>query len=181
MVETKGRNMSESIFNAEKNYYVFKYVVDAVTGEPTEYESDIVAFVKATDPWEACEKAGFDDANAYGANRIEDLGKIEKAISDERKHLTKISKQLKEMTDEQEAEKQKFIKERKCPNGCPEQMDSQFRCKNCGYGHECEDLIKDIDKMIKQEKKAGNDTSELESIRKSLQSEVDRQDGEAKE
>lgn len=159
--------MTESIFDAEKNYYIFKYIVDPVSGDPTEYEGEIQAFVKATDPWEAVTKAGFDDINAYGANRIDDPKKYEKLIADERKHLTKISKQLKEMTEEADAEREKFIKERPCPNGCGK-LDEKFRCPKCGYGHEAEELVKDIDKLIKDEKKKDNDVSELEAIRDSI-------------
>ena len=74
-------------FDDEKNYYVFKYVVDKVSGEPTEYEGEIMGFVKATDPWEACEKLGFTDPNEYGANYMEDVSQMEKAIKEERKHV----------------------------------------------------------------------------------------------
>jgi hypothetical protein len=166
--------MSDSIFDAVKNYYVFKYVVDKVSGEPTEYEGEVQAFVQATDPWEAVEKAGFDDPNAYGANRIENLEEFEKAIADERKHLSKISKQLKEMTAERDAEREKFLKERPCPNGCG-QMDEKFRCSNCGYGFEGEQLVEDLEKTIKDEKKKGNDTSELEAIRDTIKASLENE------
>ena len=48
-------------FDDTKNYYVFKYVVDTVSGDPTDHEGEIQAVVKATDPWDAVEKAGFTD------------------------------------------------------------------------------------------------------------------------
>lgn len=165
--------MSESIFDAEKNYYVFKYIIDAVSGEPTEHEGEIQAFVKATDPWEAVTNAGFDDLNAYSANRMdeENLDKFTTAISDERKHLKKISKQLKTMTDERDEEVKKFMDERPCPNGCG-QLDENFSCPNCGFGHEADDLIKNIDETIKAEKKKGNDTSELEAMRDSIKDSI---------
>ena len=159
--------MTESSFDAIKNYYVFKYVIDPISGNPTEYEGEIQAFVKATDPWDACEKAGLNDANAYGANRIDELSTFEKAIAEERKHLTKISKQLKDMTDERDAERKKFMDERPCPNGCGK-LDEKFSCPKCGFGHEAEELVKDLDKMIKEEKKKGNDISELEAIKNSI-------------
>jgi len=164
--------MSESYFDSVKNYYVFKYVIDNVTGDPTEYEGEVQAFVKATDPWEAVTNAGFEDANLYGANLINNLEDYEKAIKEERKHLTKISKQLKEMTDERDVERRKFMEDRPCPNGCGK-LDEKFRCDKCGYGHEQKQLVDDIDKMIKEEKKAGNPTKELEAIRDSIQSQLD--------
>jgi len=158
-----------SSFDEVKNYYVFKYVVDSVSGEPTEYEGEIQAFVKATDPWEAVENAGFDDANAYGANLMdnENLGTFTDAIAKERKHLSKISKELKGMSDELESERAKYFEERPCPNGCGK-LDEKFSCPNCGYGHEADDLIKDIEKTIEEEKKKGNDVLELEGIRDAI-------------
>jgi hypothetical protein len=164
-----------SIFDQEKNYYVFKYVVDKVSGDPTEYEGEIMAYTKATDPWEAVSNAGFDDCNAYGANRIDDLNNHVKAIADERKHLKKVSKQLKEMTDERDEEQKKFMEDRLCPNGCGK-MDEAFRCGNCGFGHEKDELVKDIDRMIKEQKKAGEDTSELEGIKKSIEESIAAED-----
>ena len=161
-----------SSFDEEKNYYVFRYVVDPVSGNPTEYEGEVQAFTKATDPWEAVTNAGFDDMNAYGANRVDDMDTFEKAIVDERKLLKKISKQLKEMTDERDAELEKFLKERPCPNGCG-QLDDNFNCPECGFGHEQEELLENLKKTIKDEKKKGNDVSELESIRDMIQSQVD--------
>ena len=152
-----------SSFDEEKLYYVFKYVVDTISGEPTEYEGEIQAFIKATDPWSAVEKAGFNSMNDYGANRIEDLSKFEKAIADERKHLKKISKQLKEFTDEEKKKRDKFYEERLCPNGCGK-MDEQWKCDKCGFGKEKEQLIGDIEKTIADEKAKGNDTTELEAI-----------------
>jgi len=162
----------ESSFDAIKDYYVFKYVVDPVSAEPTEYEGEIQAFVKAADPWEAVSKAGFEDMNAYGANRIDDLKKFEEAIATERKHLTKISKQLKEMTDERDAAHKKFLEERECPNGCGK-MDSKWRCDKCGFGREAEEIIKELDKAIKEAKKAGEDTSGMEEMKKQLQATLD--------
>lgn len=159
-----------SSFDEPKNYYVFKYVVDPVSGEPTEYEGEIQAFVKATDPWDALEKADLDDANAYGANRIDKLEDYEKAIKEERKHLTVISKQLKEMTDERDEERKKFMEERPCPNGCGK-LDDKFRCDKCGFGNEAKEVIKELDAVIKEEKKKGSDVSELESLRDALKKE----------
>jgi len=164
--------MSESYFDSIKNYYVFKYVIDKVSGQPTEYEGEIQGFVKATNSWEALEKSGLDDTNLYGANIIDNLEDYETAIKDERKHLTKISKQLKEMTDERDAERKKFIEERPCPNGCGK-LDEKFRCDKCGYGHEQKQLVDDLDTMIKDLKKSGEDTTELEAIRDSLKSDLD--------
>ena len=159
--------MSESIFDTLKNYYVFKYVYDVVNEKYTALEGEIKAFVKATDCWDAIEKSGLTDTDAYGANLIENLSDFEKAISTERKHLTKISKQLKEMTDERDAEIAKFTEERPCPNGCGK-LDEHYRCPICGFGHETDVMIEDIDKLIAEEKKKGNDTSELEAIRNTI-------------
>lgn len=163
-----------SYFDSEKNYYVFRYIVDPISGEPTEYEGEIQAFVKATDPWEACTKAGFDDPNAYGANLIDDPRKFVKDIETERKHLSKISKQLQPMIDEIEAEREKFFKERPCPNGCGK-LDEKFRCPVCGFGHEAEKLIEQLDAIIEEEKKKGNDVSELEAIRDSIKDSIDKE------
>lgn len=159
--------MTESIFDAEKNYYVFKYIVDPVSGEPTEYEGEIQGFIKATNTWDALEKAGLDDTNAYGANRVDNLDDFTKAIATERKLLKKISKQLKEMTDERDEEIKKFMEDRPCPNGCGK-LDEHFACPVCGYGHEAEQAVEELDKLIEEEKKKGNDTTELERFRDSL-------------
>ena len=159
-------------FDDVKNYYVFKYVVDSVSGDPTEHEGEVQAFVKADNPWEAVEKAGFSDLNAYGANMIDSLTNFGESIAAERKHLSKISKQLKTMTEEEDAERAKFLEERECPNGCGK-MDEKFRCKGCGFGREGEEVIKELDETIKKEKKAGNDTTQLEAIRDLLQKELD--------
>lgn len=160
---------STSYFDSEKNYYIFKYVVDPVSGQPTQFEGEIQAFVKATDPWDACEKAGFTDSNTHGATLIDDPRKFVKAIEDERNHLTKISGQLQPMLDEIKAEQKKYFEDRPCPNGCGK-LDEKFRCPKCGYGHEVEQVIKDIDKMIDKAKKNGDDTSELETIKDYLKS-----------
>jgi uncharacterized Ntn-hydrolase superfamily protein len=124
--------MSESFFDSLKNYYVFRYIVDSVSGEPTEYEGDIVAFVKATNPWEAVEAAGYDDMNQYGAKYIDDdLDKYVDAIAEERKILKKISKQLKEMVvehDEQRAELEKELREKAEADGAtPEEIDAMLQ------------------------------------------------------
>jgi len=159
-------------FDELKNYYVFKYVVDSVTEEPTEHEGEIQAVVKASDPWDAVEKAGFTDNNAYGAGMINSLTDIVDSIAEERKTLKRISKQLKTMTDEEDAERTKFLEERECPNGCGK-MDEKFRCKECGFGREGEEVIKELEETIKKEKKAGNDVTQLEAIRDVLQKELD--------
>jgi hypothetical protein len=163
--------MSESMFDAEKNYYVFKYVVDH-KGEPTEHEGEIQGFVVATDPWEACTKAGFDDMNEYGANVMEDPKKTAGAIATERKHLSKISKQLKPMIDKIDEDRKKVLDDNECPNGCGK-MDKKQRCKKCGFGFEGEKMLKDIERVIKEEKKAGNDTSQLEAVRDALKEELE--------
>jgi hypothetical protein len=169
MVATKGIRMSS--FDEDKNYYVFKYVVDS-DGEPTEYAGEIQAFVVASDPWDAVSKAGYDDMNIYGANYVDNIEGFETAIADERKILKKISKQLKDMREVEETARKKILEDRECPNGCGK-MDENFSCDKCGFGHEREQLIKDIDKQIKDDKKAGTDTTRLEAIRDSLQASLD--------
>ena len=159
-------------FDDVKNYYVFKYVVDSVSGDPTEHEGEVQAFVSADDPWDAIEKAGFTDTNVYGANMINSLADFTESIATERKHLSKISKQLKVMADAEDIERTKFLEERACPNGCGK-MDEKFRCKDCGFGREGEEVIKELDETIKKETKAGNDTTQLEAIRDVLQKDLD--------
>jgi len=156
--------MSESEFDSQRNYYVFRYVVDSVTGESTDHEGEIVAFTKASNPWEAVENAGETDMNKFGANRIDKLEDFEKAIQDERKLLSKISKQLKVMTDRRDAERKKIMDERECPNGCGK-MDEKFRCKACGFGFEGQQLVDNIEQNIKDQKAKGEDTTELEAFR----------------
>jgi len=157
-----------SRFDDPKQYAVFKYVVDKATGESTQHEGEIVAFVTSSDPWQAVEDAGLGgDMNKYGANEIDNLEEFEKEISDERKLLTKISKQLKVMTDARDEERKKFLEEKPCPNGCGK-MDDQYRCKACGFGYEGENMLKEVQKAIKEAKKAGEDTSQLEAIRDML-------------
>lgn len=176
----KGETMSDelSYFDAEKNYYIYRYVRD-VKGDFTEHEGEIQAFVKATNSIDACDKAGMSDPNEYGARQIDDLDKFVKAIEDERKHLTKISKQLKEMTDERDEKRKEFYRNPQCPNGCGK-LDEALRCPNCGYGHEGEETIKKIDDLIKEQKKKGEDTSELESLRDAIQNAVNKQEENAR-
>jgi len=71
------------------------------------------------------------------------------------------------MSDELESERVKYFEERKCPN-CDIKMNKRFQCDKCGYGHEADDLIKDIEKTIEEEKKKGNDVLELEGIRDAI-------------
>lgn len=167
-----------SSFDEPKHYYVFKYVVDKVTGEPTEYEGQVQDVVMATDPWAAVEAAGFNDMNVYGANRIDNLEKFETAIKNERTLLRKISKGVKVMADALRAERQKFKEERPCPNGCG-QMDEQYRCEKCGFGFEAEQLyddvvetIEELEETIADETAKGNDTKELEAMRDSLRQQI---------
>ena len=118
-----------------KNYYVFKYIVDAITKEPTEHEGEIQAFIKATDPWDAVTKSGLtDDMNIYGANRIDKLSDYVKSIKNEYKFLRKINKQLKTLIDEEKAIETDAIKKHLCPNGCGK-LTKKNICKACGYGH----------------------------------------------
>ncbi|MCP3685942.1 MAG: hypothetical protein GY861_25120 [bacterium] len=155
----------------ERRFYIFKYMVDH-NGDPTEFQGDVVDFVDATDSFDAMDKAGFTDYNTHGANLVDKVEDFESAIADERKLLKKLSKKLKDWSDADEAERQKFLKERPCPNNCG-QLDEKFRCPKCGYGREGEEVVKELDKVIEQEKEAGNDTSELEKIRDSIQADLD--------
>ena len=160
--------MSESMFDAVKYYYVFKYVVDS-SGNPTDHEGEIQAFVKATDMWEAMDNSGFTDSDLYGANLCseEHLEQFTEAIAKERKHLSKISKQLKVFTDERDAAQKAFDAERPCPNNCG-QLDENFSCPKCGFGHETDDIKKEIEKEIKKGKKKGEDVTALEELYDSL-------------
>lgn len=126
-------------FDSEKDYYVFKYVYDPVKEEYTDIEGDIQCFVKATNCMEALEKAGFDNPEQYDARQIDErqVKEIGKAIAKERKHLSKLSKQVKEYTDEKAEEERKFKEDRPCPNGCGK-LDENFNCDKCGFGHENE-------------------------------------------
>ena len=170
-----------SYFDSLKNYYVFRYIVSSVTGEPTEHEGEIQAFVKATDPWDACEKAGMSDPNLYGANLVDKIDVMEKAISDERKLLTKISKQLKAMSDEEAAEVKKLKEERPCPNGCGK-LDEKYSCDKCGFGHEGEfkytdeeqkqSIFDQVEERIKEAKADGEDTTDLEKLRDDMKAQM---------
>jgi hypothetical protein len=154
-----------SMFDEPRPYSVYKYVTDE-SGEPTVYAGQIVAFVKATNPWEAVEKAGFDDMNAYGASMVdeEQMDNYKKAIAEERKLLSKISKELNGFIEEREAELRKLREERECPNGCGK-MDEHFRCKACGFGYELENsLVPTLEQEIADKKKNGEDTKELEEF-----------------
>ena len=126
-------------FDSVKDYYVFKYVYDPVKEEYTDIEGDIQCFVKALNCMEALEKAGFDNPEQYDARQIDErqVKSIGKAIAKERKHLSKLSKQVKEYTEEKDAEHKKFLEERPCPNGCGK-LDKDFNCDKCGFGHEGE-------------------------------------------
>ena len=155
-----------------RRFYVFKYIVDKVSGEPTEHAGEIQAFVDAEDSFDAMDKAGFSDFNTHGANLVDDAETFEKAIKEERKLLKKLSGQLKEWSDADKAEHDKFLEERFCPNKCGK-MDEKFRCPVCGFGREGEEMVKELEELIKKEKKAGNDTSELEKVRDTIQKDLD--------
>lgn len=71
------------------------------------------------------------------------------------------------MTDEAKADRDTFLKDRPCPNNCGK-LDEKFSCPKCGFGHEAEELAKELDRLIKEEKKKGEDVSELEAIRDSI-------------
>ncbi|MCK5017685.1 MAG: hypothetical protein KAS32_11530 [Candidatus Peribacteraceae bacterium] len=163
--------MSIDSFGVRK-YYVFKYVVDAVSGEPTEHAGEIVAFVDAETSFDALEKAGFDDFNTHGANLVDKVEDFEKAIKDERKLLKKLSSDLKVWRDAEQAEREQFLKDRPCPNGCGK-MDEKLRCDKCGFGREAEEVLPELDKLIKSEKKKGNDVSELEKIRDAIKKDLE--------
>ena len=154
-----------SSFDEDKNFAVFKYVVDSVKGEATEHAGDIVAFVRANNTWDAVEKAGFKDLNAYGANRVDKLEDYTKAITDERKLLKKISKQLKAMIDAENAENKSI--EGMCPNGCGK-MDEHNRCDKCKFGFEYEIALEEIEKEIERVNADGGDTTELETLKDML-------------
>lgn len=171
-------NNELSYFDSDKNYYIYRYVKD-ITGEFTEHEGEIQAFVKATNTIDACDKAGMGDPNEYGARQIDNLDEFVTAIENERKHLTKISKQLKEMIDERDEKAKAFYRDPQCPNGCG-RLDDALRCSKCGYGHEGEKTISKIDDLIKQQKNKGEDTSELEALRDVIKKSVDKQEEESR-
>lgn len=125
--------------SGEKNYYIFEYVYDSAEEEYTQIEGEIQGYVKATDPFDACKKAGFEDYNRYFAKPVEDLDSHTEAIKKERKHLSKVSKQLKGMIDERDQARKDFEENRPCPN-CEEKMDEDFTCPKCGFGKELENL-----------------------------------------
>jgi len=164
-------------FDSMKDYYIFKYVYDPVKEEYTDIEGDIQCFVKATNCMEALENAGFDNPEQYDARQIDErqVDEIDKAISKERKHLSKLSKQVKEYKDEKDAEHKKFLEERPCPNNCGK-MDEQFRCEKCGYGFEQEQLLEDIKKAIKEGKKNGDNVDELKAVKKALEKSIKKDD-----
>lgn len=166
-------------FDADWLYYVFEYVYDVTAEEYTPYEGDMIDIVKASNSMEAVNNAGFDDFNKYGAKIIENLDVYKDAIKEERKILSKLNKKIDEQIAERDKKQKEYLEERKCPN-CDIKMDKAFRCSKCGYGHECKELLKSINKAIKEEKKAGRDTSNLEDIKKEIQEEINRQNNVAK-
>ena len=146
-----------SMFENQK-YAVYKYVLDE-SGEPTEHMGEIVAFVVADDLWEAVEKAGFDDFNLYNAKRIDEmeLDKFQKAIAEERKLLSKLSKELKPMIEERNK------KMDQCPNCDIPLVDG--KCQQCRFGYEIEDnFIPAMEQEIADRKANGEDTTDLEKI-----------------
>jgi DNA repair exonuclease SbcCD ATPase subunit len=160
-----------------KNYYVFKYVFDPVKGEHTELEGEVQGYTQAEDPFEACDNLGLSDPDEYFAREIEDLDAHVDAIKNERKHLTKISKQLKTMTDERDKAREDFEKNRPCPN-CGEKLDDNYNCDNCGFGHEIEDELQTHIDGLKEElgfledDKADYSDKEFNSRKKDLEDQI---------
>jgi hypothetical protein len=157
-------------FDAIKNYYVFKYVVDSVSEQPTNHEGEIIDIIKGTDSITAMIEAGYDDFNVYGCNLMDEshIDKLTNSIEEERKLLSKLSKKLKGLQDERDEAMKKFMEERPCPNGCGK-LNEKFNCDVCGYGKEAEALIKELDKVIKDGKKLGEDMTNLEALRSELE------------
>lgn len=119
-----------------KNYYIFEYVYDPNEEEYTSIEGEVQAYVKAGDPFDACEKTGYTDHNRYFAKPLENLDSHVESIKKERKHLSKISKQLKEMVAEHEEQM------KKCPN-CGADLDEEHNCPECSFGHEFDGVMSD--------------------------------------
>lgn len=149
-----------------QKFAVYKYVLDE-SGEPTEHMGEIQAFVVADDLWDAVEKAGFSDFNLYNAKRIDDmeLDKFQKAIDEERKLLSKLSKELKPMIEDRNK------KMDQCPNCDIPLVDG--KCQQCRFGYEIEDqLIFGIEQDIADRKANGEDTTDLERVLEEMKKSV---------
>lgn len=136
-------------------YYVYKYVFDPIEDTYTAIEGEIQWVGKAVNSFDAMDRSGCNDANMYDAREMSpaNLDTINKGIAAERKHLSKLSKGLKALTDERDAEIEKFKKDRPCPNGCGK-MDEKNRCKICGFGYEdvakAKDILPKLDEALKE-------------------------------
>jgi len=158
-------------FDSERDYYIFEYAYDPIENDYSHIEGEVVDIVKGTNSMDALEKAGIEDFNRYSAKPLEDFDSFKNTIKEEKKLLSKLTKKIDALIDVRETERKKFFEERPCPNGCGK-MDEQFRCSKCGYGHETEQLIEQINKTIEDEKAKGNDTTELESIRDAIKKDL---------
>jgi len=167
-------------FDEERDYYVFEYVYDVVGEDYTEHEGDVVDIVRACNSIDALEKAGLDDYNRYSAKALENAKEFKNAILNERKLLNKLNKKIDGLIEEREEKKRKILEDRECPNGCGK-MDKAWRCKSCGFGHEKEQMLKDLNTAIKEEKKRGNDVTHLDALKKTLKKAIAEENKLAKE
>jgi len=138
-----------------KNYYVFEYVYDPVAEGFTTIEGELQGYIQAGDPFEACQKLGFDDPNRYFSRPIENMEKHENALKDEIEKMKKLQKQLQPMIDEFKREM------RKCPN-CGADLDEKFNCPSCHFGHERE----------LAEKEAKKERAAKKSVKKAVKKKV---------
>jgi ribosomal protein S27AE len=140
-----------------KRYAVFAYGSDGAS------EGEIVAYVEADDPFAACEKAGFPDANTHFARQVE-MKKDKEYVAKESERLNKIKEQLQVFVDADNKAQEEFEKDRPCPN-CGEKMDKNYTCKKCGYGRDeiaiggiviTKEMLEEAKKLEKERQKLAN-------------------------
>lgn len=76
-------------------YYIYEYIVDTITGIPTNHEGQMVAFVEAESAEDALIKTGYADPDKYGAMPIGNLETFADAINKERELLNRFNRQIK--------------------------------------------------------------------------------------
>ena len=109
-----------------KRYAIFMYIEGA-----EDRTDNVVAYVEANDPFEACEKAGYNDPSTHFARQVNSMEQETKYVADAEELVKKLRGQIDELNaaDKKEYEATKNI----CPN-CGGTLNKARNCKACGFG-----------------------------------------------
>jgi len=134
-----------------KRYAVFMYIEGA-----EDRTDNVVAYVEADDPFEACEKAGFPDPSTHFARQIVDMKAENKYVADAEQLVIRLKHQMNKFNEADEVDRKanEFV----CPN-CGAKLSKNRTCKSCKFGLDelaIGDVIvskKELDKAVRKFKK----------------------------